>query len=104
MSESDLAQFAGQWYVNLETYRRNGEAVRTPLWFVEDQGTLYMRTAAYTAKVPAPPPTRRGVRVVPSARNGTPRGTWLAREAHLLPADTPEARGSTGWCGASTAC
>ncbi|MGH7410946.1 MAG: hypothetical protein ACREJ6_07830 [Candidatus Methylomirabilis sp.] len=44
MTVDKLAQFSRQRYVNLETYRRNGQGVRTPLWFVEDRGVLYMLT------------------------------------------------------------
>jgi hypothetical protein len=46
-----LAQFADQKYLNLESYRKNGQAVRTPLWFVEDDGVLYFYTPAHSYKV-----------------------------------------------------
>jgi hypothetical protein len=35
MSNDDLAQFADQKYLDLETYRKNGKAVVTPVWFAE---------------------------------------------------------------------
>jgi len=86
MSVDKLAQFANQWYVNLETYRKSGQAVRTPLWFVEADGVLYMRTPAASAKV------RRirnnpHVRVVPSDVRGNPLGVWQDGEARLIDAD-----------------
>ena len=86
MGVDRLAQFSGQTYLNLETYRKSGQAVRTPLWFVERDGVLYMRTPAASAKV------RRirnnpHVRVVPSDVRGNPLGTWLEGEAHLIDAD-----------------
>ncbi len=31
-------------YVNLETFRKNGLGLKTPVWFVEDFGVLLMRT------------------------------------------------------------
>ena len=41
MNGDKLAQFAEQKYLNLESFRKNGQGVRTPLWFVEDDGVLY---------------------------------------------------------------
>ena len=81
-----LAQFARQSYVNLETYRKSGQEVRTPLWFVEDNGVLYMRTPAATAKVKRIR-NNSHVRVVPSDVRGNPLGVWLNGEAHLIDAD-----------------
>src|SRR5215217_7269103 len=48
--EKKLLQFDGEKYLNLETYRKNGLAVRTPVWFVESNGTLYVRTSDDTGK------------------------------------------------------
>ena len=89
MTANKLAQFANQKYVNLETFKKSGQAVHTPLWFVEDQSVLYMRTPAASAKV------RRirnnhHVRVVPSDVRGNPLGTWLNGQAHLIDADHAE--------------
>ena len=39
-----LDRFRDRKYLNLETYRRDGEGVRTPLWFVEVGGLLYAET------------------------------------------------------------
>jgi PPOX class probable F420-dependent enzyme len=84
-----LAQFSKQKYVNLETYRKSGLAVRTPLWFVEDQGVLYMRTPAQSAKVKR---IRNNphVRVVPSDVRGNLLGSWQDGEARLIDADEAE--------------
>jgi PPOX class probable F420-dependent enzyme len=80
-----LAQFAHQRYLNLETYRRNGEAVRTPLWFVEHAGVLYMRTPGAAAKVRR---IRRNprVRVAPCGRRAELRGVWVEGRATLMEA------------------
>ncbi len=32
--------FDHQQYLNLETFRKNGAGVKTPVWFVEDGGTI----------------------------------------------------------------
>jgi uncharacterized protein len=33
-----IAQFANAKYLNLESFRKNGVGVRTPVWFAEDPG------------------------------------------------------------------
>ena len=47
----ELAQFANQQFINVETFRKNGQGVQTPVWFVEDKGTLYVRTVENSFKV-----------------------------------------------------
>ncbi|MGH2397635.1 MAG: PPOX class F420-dependent oxidoreductase [bacterium] len=89
MTRDTLAQFANQRYVSLESFRKNGLGVRTPLWFVEAQGVLYMRTPAASAKV------RRirnnaQIRVVPSDMRGNPIGEWIDGEAQLISAAEAE--------------
>ena len=51
MSSEKLAQFAGQKYLNMESFRKNGQGVRTPLWFVEADGVFYFYTVAHSYKV-----------------------------------------------------
>jgi hypothetical protein len=81
--EDRLAQFHGRRYLNLETYRKDGRAVRTPLWFAEADGLLYVYTLADSGKVKR---IRRNgrVRIVPSDLRGTPKGEWIEAEAELL--------------------
>jgi len=46
-----LDQFSKQKYLNLETFRKNGEGVRTPVWFVQEGEKLYVVTMAGSGKV-----------------------------------------------------
>lgn len=57
--------------------------MRTPVWFVEDNGTLYVRTDNKTGKVKR---IRRNpkVRVAVSNVRGTPKGEWTDATAHIL--------------------
>ena len=89
MTENRLAQFSVQHYVNLETYRKSGQGVRTPLWFIEQQGVLYMRTPAQSAKVKR---IRNNphVRIVPSDVRGNPIGEWIEGKAQLIATDEAE--------------
>ena len=51
MSSSVITPFLDEKYLNLETYRKNGQAVRTPVWFVIDNGIIYVATPSTTGKV-----------------------------------------------------
>ena len=44
MNASALSQFAGQKYLSLESYRKDGSPVRTPVWFAENDGKLVFMT------------------------------------------------------------
>ncbi len=35
-----------QQYINLETFRKSGVGIKTPVWFVQDGDTLFVRTVA----------------------------------------------------------
>ena len=85
MTRDTLARFANQRYVNLESFRKNGQGIRTPLWFVEAQGVLYMRTPAQSAKVKRIRNNPR-VRIVPSDMRGNPKGVWIDGWATLIEA------------------
>jgi hypothetical protein len=85
-----LAQFAGKKYLSLETYRKTGEPVRTPVWFAESNGTLYVRTAESTGKY------RRirnnpSVRVAPCDMRGNVKGEWAAGEARIITGEEEQA-------------
>jgi uncharacterized protein len=46
-----VSGLSGMKYINLETYRKNGQAVRTPVWFVDFNKKIYFRTDANSGKV-----------------------------------------------------
>jgi PPOX class probable F420-dependent enzyme len=79
-------QFQGRRYVNLESYKKNGEPKRTPVQSLEHEGLIYVRTDPTTWKVRR---IKRNphVRIVPSDRSGKPTGTWVEGEAHMLEGD-----------------
>jgi len=69
-------QFSNQKYLNLETYRKSGESVRTPVWFARDGDDLMVWTQEDSGK--AKRIRRSGsVKVVPCKSMGEPTGTWL---------------------------
>lgn len=89
MTAEKLVQFAQQEYLNLETYRKDGKPVQTPVWFVEESGLLYCYTHASAGKVKR---LRRNprVRVVPCTFGGKPRGVWVEGTARIEEAEGTE--------------
>ncbi|HLF84149.1 MAG TPA: PPOX class F420-dependent oxidoreductase [Blastocatellia bacterium] len=85
MSSEKISQFAGQKYLNLETYRKNGNAVATPVWFAEDAGVLYIYSLANAGKVKR---IRNNplVRVMPCDFRGKAKGKWVEGRAQILDA------------------
>lgn len=79
-------QFERQSYLNLETFKRSGLGVKTPVWFVQDGPSLYVRTGAESGKVKRVRNNGR-VRVVVSDAMGAPRGEWLEGTARLVEAE-----------------
>ena len=77
-----IEQFAKHQFLNLETFKKNGAGVKTPLWFVVDQGVLYMRTPLNSWKVKRIRNNAQ-VRVVPSDASGDPKGTWITGQAEV---------------------
>jgi PPOX class probable F420-dependent enzyme len=78
-----LAQFAGQKYLSLESFRRDGRGVRTPVWFAEERGRLYVYTEAASYKVKRIRNNPR-VRVAPCDVRGRVRGPWADATARVL--------------------
>lgn len=83
MSEAKLAQFADQKYINLQTFKRDGTAVATPLWFAESGGELVFYTTATSGKVKRLRNNPR-VRVAVSDMRGNLKGEWMDGEARRL--------------------
>ena len=82
-----LKQFEKQQYLNIESFRKNGQGVKTPVWFVEDGETLQVWTQAGSGK--AKRIRRDGtVRVAPSTGSGEPTGEWM--DARAQTDESPE--------------
>jgi uncharacterized protein len=81
-----LSHLAGEKYINLETYRKNGRVVRTPVWFVEsssgDGSILYVRTSDDTGKYKRIR-NNSSVRVAPCDIRGSVKGDWVKGEARI---------------------
>ncbi len=75
-----LEQFKKQKYLNLESFRRNGESMKTPVWFVQDDETQYVQTMANSAKVKRIR-NNGSVNSSPCKMDGTPIGSWTPANA-----------------------
>jgi hypothetical protein len=87
--ESKLGQFIDQKYINLETYKKDGTPIRTPVWFVVDNDLIYVITRDSTGKV------RRlennsDVRIVPCSFKGEPKNGWVKGKAEKIAGDTAD--------------
>ena len=74
-------QFSDQRVINLESYKKDGKSVQTPVWMVVDGETVYVRTDPNTWKVKR---IRHNplVRIAPSNMRGDVLGPWTKGEAH----------------------
>jgi PPOX class probable F420-dependent enzyme len=81
---STLDQFSKQKYLNLETFRKNGDCMKTPVWFVQESETIYVQTMADCGKVKRIRNNQR-VNVVPCKMDGTPVGKWVPANAREVP-------------------
>ena len=80
---SPLQPFQNQAFLNLETFRKDGTGVKTPVWFVQDGDLLYMRTVADSWKVKRVRSNPQ-VNVVPCKAQGEPLGEWAPAQARRV--------------------
>jgi len=84
--DQDLAPFVGQKYISLETFKKNGEGVKTPVWFVLHGGAFYVYTEADSWKIKRIRNNPR-VRVAPCSVRGDVKGPWLDGTASFVDGD-----------------
>ena len=78
-----LEQFSKQKYINLETYKKDGTPVRTPVWFMIDNDIVYVVTREKTGKVKRLK-NNQDVRIVPSSFKGEPKNDWVKGRAQKI--------------------
>lgn len=82
-------KFTKETYLNLETYRKSGQEMRTPVWFIAADEKLYIRTVDNSGKVKR---IRRNpvVKVAPCEAQGKLKGEWVDGTASLISGDKAE--------------
>jgi uncharacterized protein len=86
-----FAQFDGHKYLNLETYKKSGDGVRTPVWFAADPATdlassdakLYLYTIGVSGKVKRVRNNPR-VKIAPCDMRGNVLGEWVEAGAEIV--------------------
>jgi PPOX class probable F420-dependent enzyme len=75
-----LDQLTQQSYLNLETFRKSGVGVKTPVWFVQDGDRVFVRTIADAGKVKRIRNNGQ-VYIAPCKVDGTLLGEWVPATA-----------------------
>ena len=73
----------GESYLSLATYRRDGRAVETPVWFAADGARLWVFTAGDSGKVKRLRNSARA-RVAACDARGAVHGPWHDAQAHVV--------------------
>ena len=83
MDPASLATLDRQRYLNLATFRRNGRAVETPVWFALREDRLYVFTDGTSGKVKRLRANPR-IRVAPCDVRGKLKGDWVEGEGRIV--------------------
>lgn len=83
---STFAQFGDHKYISLETFKKSGEGVKTPVWFVLHDGAVYIYTEADSWKVKRIRNNPR-VRVALCTVRGRVTGPWADGTASIIDGD-----------------
>lgn len=90
-STATFAALANHKYLSLETLRKSGQGVRTPIWFAPDPSVsldsaaakLYVYTIGNSGKVKRIRNSPR-VRIAPCDMRGRLLGSWLDAKAEIV--------------------
>ena len=89
-----FAMFRDHKYISLETFKKTGEGVKTPVWFAADPAAdlsgdgarLYIYTIGNTGKVKRIRNNGR-VKIAPCTLKGVPLGEWTEASAEIVTGD-----------------
>lgn len=75
--------FKKHQYINVETFRKNGVGVKTPVWFAQDGDTLVVRTESTSGKMKRIR-NNAHVRIAPCDARGGLLGEWVEARAEII--------------------
>lgn len=86
-----FAGFAGQKYLSLETFKKSGQGVKTPVWFAAEpsakldsnEAKLYVYTIGVSGKVKRIR-NNFSVNIAPCNASGKIKGEWVPASAEIL--------------------
>ena len=82
----ELENLSNQKYINLQTFRKNGEAVNTAVWFIIFNQRIYVITRELTGKVKRIK-NNNVVKIAPCSLNGRLKGEWISGRANFTSED-----------------
>lgn len=80
----------GHQFINLTTYRKNGQPVMTTVWFAQDGDRIVGTSMDYAGKIKRLRHTAT-VTITPSTYDGRPLGDTVAGLGRVLPPEEAEA-------------
>jgi len=92
-----IAAFAGHKYLNLETFKKSGDGVKTPIWFAAEPSAdldssgakLYVYTIGISGKVKRIRNNGR-VKIAPCDMRGKVLGDWVDARAEIVTGEEAE--------------
>ena len=86
-----FAGFSGQKYLNLETFKKSGEGVKTPVWFAAEPSAkldstdakLYVYTIGVSGKVKRIR-NNSSIKIAPCNMRGDVQGEWVPARAEIV--------------------
>jgi len=80
--DTDLKQFNNQEFLSLETFRKSGIGVKTPVWFAQEGDTFYIWTIGDSGKIKRIRNNPQ-VNIAPCKRFGKVTGEWMSARASV---------------------
>lgn len=78
-----VTNLASERYVNLETFKKDGNGVKTPVWAAEFDGKLVVVTDGTSFKVKRIRNNPK-IRLAPCDQRGKVHGAWVDGEARII--------------------
>ena len=85
MPQTIPAEIRGQNYISLASFRKNGAAVYTPVWFAEEGDKIYVMTRSDSGKYKRIRNNPK-IKIAPSTIRGRVTGPEFPATARILPA------------------
>jgi len=80
--QTGLEIFKNQEFLSLETFRKSGEGVKSPIWFAQEGNSLYIWTVGDSAKIKRIRNNPQ-VKIAPCKRFGEVTGEWITAQASI---------------------
>lgn len=88
---NNFSVFHGHEYLSIKTRKKDGSFIATPVWFAQDDDTLYLTTQTSSGKVKRIR-NFHDVEVAPCDRIGKLLGEWLLANAAIITNDDDRER------------